>query len=408
MGMVRRRGQHGPGAERDPFGIQVDDALGMDRPDARRGETPPWALAAVAVGALALLWLVTSVTGSDDATVTTQSPTPAGDELVVPSPRPTLAPTPTPTPTPTPQPTPLSFFEAREADTARAQLATAAAGHTVVYLSEDGVGRLDLDTGLAPPLRAEVSNLARFGGGELLRGGDGNVYAVRADDLDVVQIVASDQLAVVTGPSSIALASGPDAALVSIVEVVDQVPDWATVPVPAGVEVAAVDGLGIVGYEDGVGSWMATAQGLVLLTDARIVAASAAAWLEQRCQDDDCSLRLVSRIDATAHELPGSFVMADDRWSVAPDGSGVLRIAPDGSAELYTPADGGLAWVTGAGMVEAAWAPDSSFIAWIDTEQPDPRLKVMRPDRRDWVVVDLGVLGAAAPVEPGLLVLATG
>lgn len=369
---------------------------------------PRWVMVAGGLAALAVLWLVTALTASDQTAVRTEEAE-AVDEpvLVAPTPRPTPTSTPVPAaePTATPEPTPRNFFEAREADTARAQLATAAAGFSIVYVSEDGVGQLRLDTGDAPPLRAEVTNLWRFAGGQLLRASDGRIYAIDGNDLELVHIVATDHLAAVGGPSTVVFATESSSLNVSIVEVVDDVPRWTRVTTPAGAELRPIDGLGMVAYDPAVGTLLATLDGFELLTTAEIVAASPAAWLERSCVDDACVLDLVSRADQARHRLPDSFVHPDDTWSVSPDGDNVLRIELDGYAELYTASLPGVSWVTGEGMVAPAWAPDSSFIAWIDLVQEDPRLKVMRPDRRDWVVVDLGVLGAAAPSDPELLVI---
>ena len=403
--MARRGRPRGPDPQHDLFGIEVDnpayDPVPVD------GRTPRWLLAAGVAAGLALLWMITALTGSDPSTIRTEEAE-AADEptLVSPTPRPTptATPTPEPEPTPVPDPTPRNFFEAREADTARAQLATAAAGFSIVYLSDDGVGQLRLDTGDAPPLRAEVTNLWRFAGGQLLRASDGRVFAVDDNDLDLVHIVATDHLAVVGGPSTVVFATDTASPNVSIVEVVDDVPRWNSVSVPMGTELRPIDSLGMVAHDPGQGSFLATLDGFELLTTGEIVAASDSAWLERTCQTT-CSLDLVSRVDGSRHAIPDSFVHPDDTWSVSPDGDHVLRVTPEGYGELYTASLPGVSWVTGEGMVAPSWAPDSSFIAWIDLEDQDPRLKVMRPDRRDWVVVDLGVLGASAPSDSQLLVI---
>lgn len=404
--MARRGRPQGPDAQRDVFGIDVDNPAFDATP--AESQAPRWLLAAGAAAALALLWLVTALTGSDPSTVRTEEAEAADDQTLVsptPRPTPTATPTPLPEPTPIPEPTPLNFFEAREADTVRAQLATAAAGFSIVYLSEDGVGQLRLDTGDAPPLRAEVTNLWRFAGGQLLRASDGRVYAIDDNDLELVHIVATDHLAAVGGPSTVVFATSSESSNVSIVEVVDDVPRWRSWTAPRGAELRPVDGLGMIALQPGVGSWLATLGGFELLTAAEIVAASEAAWLEQACVDDACTLELVSRTDGSRHLLPESFVDPADTWSVSPDGDNVLRVTLEGYAELYTASLPGVSWVTGEGMVAPAWAPDSSFVAWIDLVEEDPRLKVMRPDRRDWVVVDLGVLGASAPSDSQLLVI---
>lgn len=404
--MARRGRPQRSEAERDLFGIEVDNPAFDEPPGA--GQTPRWVMVAGGLAALAVLWLVTALTASDQTTVRTEEAE-AADEpvLVAPTPRPTPTSTPLPAaePTATPEPTPRNFFEAREADTVRAQLATAAAGFSIVYVSEDGVGQLRLDTGDAPPLRAEVTNLWRFAGGQLLRASDGRIYAIDGNDLELVHIVATDHLAAVGGPSTVVFATDAVSPNVSIVEVVDEVPRWTSVTVPVGSELRPIDGLGMVAYDPTQGTQLATLDGFEPLTTAEIVAASESAWLERSCVDDACVLDLVSRADQSRHRLPDSFVQSGDTWSVSPDGDNVLRVALDGYAELYTASLPGVSWVTGEGMVAPAWAPDSSFIAWIDVVEESPRLKVMRPDRRDWVVVDLGVLGAAAPSDPELLVI---
>ena len=116
-------------------------------------------------------------------------------------------------------------------------------------------------------------------------------------------------------------------------------------------------------------------------------------------------MELVSRDDATRQALPASFVHPDDTWSVSPDGDKVLRSTVDGSGELYTASLSTVTRVADEGVVAPAWAPDSSFVAWVDLDGEEPLLKVLRLDGSDSVIVDLGVLGESAPTDSQLLVI---
>jgi hypothetical protein len=392
----------------DPFGLESERADGSSTAG-DPGSSSALRVAAAIGAALAALWLVTAIAGggggSDQATETAAEEPALIEPTAAPSPTPTVTPVPTPTVTPVPTPAAGTFLNERAARTIRRQLSSAAPNHSVIYVSADGVGELRLETGEAPPLRSEVTNLWSFAGGELLRSAAGPVYAVDDRDLGLVHIVATNRLAATMSPTMLGFADGESARNVEIVEVGD-VPQWSAVPVPAGVALRALDTLGIVAVDTRGATSLATTDGFVALSDHEILAASDTAWIERRCAEraDPCPVAVVDRATGAEHVIPDGIIGPDDTYHVAPDGSAVLITTSDGRGELYQLADGGVRWVNSSGMAAPTWAPDSSFIAWIDLDV-EPVFKLLVPERQDWIVVDLDLLGAAAPVEPQLLVI---
>ncbi len=371
---------------------------------AQRG-MPHWLAAVGGVGALALLWIVTSLTSSDPPPIVQTETGPAEVALVAPSP----PPTPTPTALPAPTPQPPNFLDSRAASIARGQLASAASGMSVLYISSDGIGQLELSTGDTRTLRTEVTNLSGLGRGSILRATDGLTYAVDPSDLSLVHIAATTGLIATVGTVGdtdaaefIAFSTAEDQ--VFVVQLGD-VPHFSSVQVPEGASLSAVDTLGVLAYVPDVGTLTATFDGFEFLSEGEVLNASRAAWVERRCvSGEECNVVLVGR-SGDEQILPQRFAGDESAYVVSPDGRMVVRATPEGFGELYLADSGDILFIVSEGMHAPTWAPDSSFIAWIDLAN-EPALKLMLPDTYDWITARLGVLGDVVPVDSGILVVA--
>lgn len=378
------------------FGTDGDD------PVEPGSAAPARLLIAGVVGGLVALWLVSGLaSGGSERTQGAAAATATAPVLVVPSPVPTPLPTPVPTPTPaaTSSSDELSFVDARAAQIAWSQLSTAGPAHGVAYNSESGLAVLEFATGLVtvigpdgvgPGGGADEDLALSFGPGEaglLARTAMGPLVG-RGLEGGVLVRVSED------GSSLVVLHARTGEEL-------------GRHPIPPGASLRVIDGYGVTAHVPGEGTFVATPERLVLFTSAELLSSNGRVWIERRCERD-CSVVLVdpSGGENGERELPESFSEEGSRYVISPNGVYVLRITAQGAGELYLPDSGGIWWVNGSGIGQAAWAPDSSFVAWID-HTADPLLKLMLPERHDWIVVDLELLGAAPPTDGELRVLVT-
>jgi|GEM_PF-5639934 len=172
-----------------------------------------------------------------------------------------------------------------------------------------------------------------------------------------------------------------------------------------GMHLQPVDGLGLLAVPKGpVGETLiAVSDSFERLSPNRVLTGNATAVLEQICVDDSlCSLVITNLASGAQQPVPAEFARFGDQYLLSPDGQLLLRYSPVGFAELFVAGSNSTAWVTGAGMVEPAWGPNSDFIVWFD-QIDDAELKVMFPDERDWLTIKLADLGVPPPTSLELI-----
>jgi len=54
-------------------------------------------------------------------------------------------------------------------------------------------------------------------------------------------------------------------------------------------------------------------------------------------------------------------------------------------------------WVADRGVGSVAWDPSGRYVAWLDVDD-EPTLMVMLVDPNNWLTVELGDIGAPAPL----------
>lgn len=172
-----------------------------------------------------------------------------------------------------------------------------------------------------------------------------------------------------------------------------------------GARLVPLEGFGIIAVADEQEgpTRRLTPQGFEPFSKYPVVTANPAGRVEARCESPvSCATMIVER-DGQEWEVDSEFLRLGDSAYLAPNGSTLLRVTPTGYAEMYAPDKGWTAWVIGAGMQDPVWAPDSSFIAWLDMDA-GPALKVMFPDTRDWIRVPLDDIGAPLPITAELII----
>lgn len=272
--------------------------------------------------------------------------------------------------------------------------------------------------GATPRLAAEIVTATRGipnPSDELLRTTDHRTFALSVDgDEPIATIVAGDVVAV--DDQNLALVYDPVYGGFPVsqpIRIIDQdVVSFAaatsrSVDRPPGATDLVIDDVGALVVGADGRTWIATADGLRPFSEYNVVAASpTGARLELRCAADDTCAPIFIDAAGSDVEIPSDFVDLADRYLISPDDSMILRWTPSGSSEVYYAATGARAWVIGAGLFAPAWAPDSSYIAWLDTTDVEhPLLKFMFPASRDWLAFDPLVLGAGAPADDRLIVL---
>lgn len=277
----------------------------------------------------------------------------------------------------------------------------------VAYRSDQGVVVVDLVSG-----QAAISDLAPGlssvpAGAHLLRSGAAT-FAIDPVTLQVSR-VAQDSSVVVSDTldgNLYLVDSGALSGQGAIIEVVaDGEYGFHRLP-PGGLQIQPVDGLGVLAVpKSPTGETLiAGPEEFTVLSENRVLTGSSNALLEQVCPtEDQCALAITDMADGVQSEVPASFVRFGDQYSLAPNGEALLRYSPEGFAEVYVSGTETILWVIGAGMRSPAWGPNSDFIAWID-RIGDAKLKVMFPDERDWLTIDLRDLGAPPPASPELIV----
>lgn len=169
---------------------------------------------------------------------------------------------------------------------------------------------------------------------------------------------------------------------------------------PVGSERLSVPGLGVIVMPPTGGSYLATAQGYELVTDARVLAASPDRRLEQRCDDDlRCRTALVDSATGAVVDTEPSFGDTTDTITLSPDGRWILR----SGAEVTILHDTETA-STEVLAIEAGgtprWSPDSSFVAWLDDTADPLALEFALVGREELATFRVGLAALGEDFRP--------
>ena len=172
---------------------------------------------------------------------------------------------------------------------------------------------------------------------------------------------------------------------------------------PAGSGRVSVPGLGVLVTPPTGGTFLATVQGYAPFSTGRVVAATPDASLEIRCDDQlVCEAVLVRPGGLTPVDL--SFVDTDGTLLLSPDGVWIVRSDEEGTI-LYE-VDGGMTReLSVMSQSLPQWAPDSSFLVWLDGgEAPALEFSMVGTDPEATFRVGLSSLGDHLEEGGGFLV----
>lgn len=279
----------------------------------------------------------------------------------------------------------------------------------VAYEGRQGVVLIDLAGGTSVVQEVGADTVTPTPGTKMLRSG-AESYAIDPTTLEVRRVGQDSSLVVAEAldGNTYFVDAAALSGQASIVEVIAD-GDYGFHRMPAGgFQLLALDGLGLLAVPKGPTgeTLIAEADAFVPFSANRVLTGTATAVLEQVCSaEDSCALVLTDLDSSERTPVPANFVRFGDRYLVSPDGRSLVRNSPEGFAEVFVSSTDSIAWVVGAGMRAPAWSPNSDFIAWID-RLGEPKLKIMFPDERDWLSIDLADLGAPPPVSDELIVFA--
>ena len=272
---------------------------------------------------------------------------------------------------------------------------------------EPAEGAASIPEAISVRIRGDVQPVDLSANDTLLRS-HGETFAVDRTDLRVRLIARDGSLVVVESRSgSLFWVPGQDlqGSAPEVTSLTGGTTEWFRSP--QTVQLVVADGLGLIGLETtpAGGTLIATGAGFEPLSEHRVLDANAGGRLELVCPGvETCGLQVVST-DGGVWVVPPGFAELADRFVLAPNARAVLRYTPSGYAEIYDVGTQSVSWVTGASMNDAAWGPDSSFVAWVDVLGA-PELRVMFVDERDWLSINLSELGIPRPIDSEVVVFA--
>ena len=292
----------------------------------------------------------------------------------------------------------------------------------LAYRAAEGIVLVDLSAGTAEviePFEGAASgpeaiavhiggdaHPVEFSANDTLLRSNGEVFAIDRTDLRVRLIARDGSLVVAESRSgSLFWVPGQDlqGSAPEVISLTGGTTEWFRSP--QTVQLLVADGLGLIGLETTTagGTLIATAAGFEPLSEHRVLDANAAGRLELVCPGvETCGLQVVST-GGGVWPVPPGFAELADRFVLAPNARAVLRYTPSGYAEIYDVGTESVSWVTGASMNDAAWGPDSSFVAWVDVLGA-PELRVMFLDAPDWLSINLSELGIPRPIDSEVVV----
>jgi hypothetical protein len=302
----------------------------------------------------------------------------------------------------------VEFVETRASGSFRQMLTETAASMGIAYRSGDQLTLLDFARGEIAPM----SESAQSRGGpavELFRAADGRTYAVDAATREATLVAGGGYVVETMWPGLVARTAsqgpiiGPGER--ATVGRLDGSAPQVDVALREGARLLPFPGFGLV-LVSADGSDLVGPGELMHLSDNEIISATPRGWLERVATGGGSALHVIdAESEETRAVLPDAFDQPDADYLISPDGTHVLRIDTDGSSELYSLADGGITWVIADGMQEPRWAPDSSFIVWLDTVAEDAKLKIMFLEPRAWIAVGLAEIGAGLPDGAELVIV---
>jgi len=272
-------------------------------------------------------------------------------------------------------------------------LGTLDLGYLVSYQSGERVVTVDLRTGdvwdalQTEKLYEPISNFA------LLSDGDRTMGVDVTDPARVFMITSSSHVVTTDVETIYSLMSFDllGAATGVVIGVIDIAPQLSYFRIPAGSDQLTVPGLGVMVSPPTGGTYLVRRTGFDQVSEGHVLAATPEKRIEILCDDElACETVFVDAVSGSASVLP-------ERLGA----SGLLKISPDNRFAFSAGRTGTLLFdlmrrdsreFTFGVQGPAVWAPDSSFVAWMQVIDGTPTLVVLPTDASEPTYIDLGLL----------------
>ncbi len=282
--------------------------------------------------------------------------------------------------------------------------------HRLAYSTDEGVDLVEFGTGEVYSIPQRADGLSTLGPYLLLYEGNRTLGVNPASPtrIEVLssggRLVATDTVDVYAFVSPVGPSRPVDEVFVARL---DSGFIGERLSVPATATIIAAQGLGVLVTPEDGGTVVPGIDGFEELAAGTVVAANADAWIETTCTDLDdieCETALVRTDSEQTVDLP-SRLGQGAALAISPDAAWVLHRDNDDAATFLEVASGSSTAIDGEVDPAVAWAPDSTYVAWLEEDADAPILHVAFPDGREPMTVDLSVLGAATRSGPAVMLL---
>lgn len=289
-------------------------------------------------------------------------------------------------------------------------LAELGADHRLAYSTAEGVALVDFGTGDVYSVPQQADALSTLGPYLLLYEGN-RTLGVNPASPTRIEVLSSGGRLVATDTVDVYAFVSPAGPTRPADEVfiarLDSGFIGERLSVPPNASIIAAQGLGVLVTPEGGGTLAPSLDGFEKLAAGTVVAAIADAWIETTCtslDDIECETVLVGTESEQTLGL-SSDVALGSALTISPDTAWVLQRDSDDAGVFLDVRSGAASAIDGEIDPAAVWAPDSSYVAWLDEDADAPVLHVAFPDGREPMTVDLSVLGATTRSGPAVMLL---
>jgi hypothetical protein len=242
------------------------------------------------------------------------------------------------------------------------------------FLSGRAVTTLELGSAEVTTVEIGTEQILDLDGHVLLHDGSTSVAISRVDPTEVVFLGSTGEV-VTHGETGYTIISpsgeaGRELFVGGTLEGVTRV-----LTPPVGADLLSVPGVGVLVTPATGGTYLATVRGFELWSSGRVLAATESAHVEARCDATrDCGAVIVHRATGDERSVDLAAVDRADTTVLSPDGRWILSMV-EGRAMLYDTITATVDPLAVVSRGAPRWAPDSTFLAWLDISGEIPALE---------------------------------